>query len=65
MKESEDSEIYGCIQDLRDRKEDLAVTLEQLERGGRDETMIRKVQQEIQNTEEIIIAKNEERRQRK
>lgn len=59
-KESEESEIYACIQDLRDRKEQLE---EQIRAGSQENAM--RLQEELSKTEQYLVAKNDERRQRK
>ncbi|XP_064611128.1 1-phosphatidylinositol 4,5-bisphosphate phosphodiesterase gamma-1-like isoform X2 [Liolophura sinensis] len=63
-KESEDSEIYASIQQLRDESEDLAHQLEEMEMGG-DVEDASHVRQRLQATEERLLQKNEERKNKK
>ncbi|KAJ8303617.1 hypothetical protein KUTeg_020013 [Tegillarca granosa] len=62
-KESDDSDVYSCIQDLLEKKEELVEEMERLERSG-DRDFV-KIQEELREVEENLLAKNEERRQRK
>lgn len=64
FQESEDSEIYASIQQLRDESEDLAHQLEEMEMGGAVEDASH-VRQRLQATEERLLQKNEERKNRK
>ncbi|KAK3086130.1 hypothetical protein FSP39_013958 [Pinctada imbricata] len=63
-RESEDSEIYSCLQDLRERKDHLSAQIEQFERRGESERA-KRLQEELERTEKDILEKNEERRQKK
>ena len=64
LQEEEDSDLYSCLQDLRDRKDDLSQRVAELELRG-DDAEVQQFRHQIQETEERIIQKNEERRQRK
>ena len=62
--EEEDGDLYSCLQDLRDTKDDLSQRLADLEMSG-DNAGAQRFRHQLQETEERIIQKNEERRQRK
>lgn len=62
--ESDDSDIYSCIQDLRDRKEDLVTNINELRRVGNMERASR-LEEDLRETEQNLIQKSAERRQRK
>lgn len=63
--ESEDRDIYGCIQDLREKKDELTEQLQEMEQSGQSPYDMQKLQDALKETEEVLLAKNEERRQRK
>ena len=62
--EEEDGDLYSCLQDLRDTKDDLSQRVAELELCG-DNAGAQQFMHQMQETEERIIQKNEERRQRK
>lgn len=63
-KESEDSDIYASIQELRDQSESLTQQMESLELlGDRDNASV--IKRELEATQERLLAKNREREQRK
>ncbi|KAL3860223.1 hypothetical protein ACJMK2_010378 [Sinanodonta woodiana] len=62
-KEDEDGDIYASIQELRGRKEELMAQINSMDRS--EERALSRIQEELLKTEQIIIEKNEERRQRK
>nr|XP_022335650.1 1-phosphatidylinositol 4,5-bisphosphate phosphodiesterase gamma-1-like isoform X2 [Crassostrea virginica] len=62
-KESDDSEIYSCIQDLRDRKETLLDNINDLIQRGQVDRATR-LQEDLKETEQSLIQKSAERRQR-
>ncbi|XP_048731959.1 1-phosphatidylinositol 4,5-bisphosphate phosphodiesterase gamma-1-like isoform X4 [Ostrea edulis] len=63
-KESDDSEIYSCIQDLRDKKENLVSNINELMRVGQFDRANR-LQEDLKETEQDLLQKSAERRQRK
>lgn len=63
-KESDDSDIYSCIQDLRDRKDDLVTNINELRRTGNMERVSR-LEEDLRETEQSLLQKSAERRQRK
>ncbi|XP_060063123.1 1-phosphatidylinositol 4,5-bisphosphate phosphodiesterase gamma-1-like [Ylistrum balloti] len=63
--ESDDRDIYGCIQDLLETKSKLTGKLQELEQTGQSDFAIKSLQDELKQTEQVLLAKNEERRQRK
>ncbi|XP_061198199.1 1-phosphatidylinositol 4,5-bisphosphate phosphodiesterase gamma-1-like isoform X2 [Saccostrea echinata] len=63
-KESDDSEIYSCIQDLRDKKENLQSNINELIKVGQFDRATR-LQEDLRETEQNLIQKSAERRQRK
>ncbi|KAK3610357.1 hypothetical protein CHS0354_008630 [Potamilus streckersoni] len=63
-KEDEDGDIYASIQELRGRKEELTAQMNSLD-SRTEERVLSRIQEELLRTEQIIIEKNEERRQRK
>ncbi|XP_052817570.1 1-phosphatidylinositol 4,5-bisphosphate phosphodiesterase gamma-1-like isoform X4 [Mya arenaria] len=62
--EEEDSEIYSCLQDLQDKKDDLTTKLQELELQG-DMRSAQQCRQKLQETEDTIITKSRERQHRK
>ena len=64
LQESDDSEIYSCIQDLRDRKETLLDNINDLMQRGQVDRANR-LQEDLKETEQSLIQKSAERRQRK
>ncbi|PVD20783.1 hypothetical protein C0Q70_18944 [Pomacea canaliculata] len=63
-KESEDSDIYASIQELRDQSETLTQQIEQMEQtGDREHAII--IKRQLEATHERLLAKNRERDQRK
>eukprot|EP00105_Crassostrea_gigas_P024834 XP_011445225.1 PREDICTED: 1-phosphatidylinositol 4,5-bisphosphate phosphodiesterase gamma-1 isoform X4 [Crassostrea gigas] len=62
-KESDDSDIYSCIQDLRDRKDDLVTNINELRRTGNMERVSR-LEEDLRETEQSLLQKSAERRQR-
>ena len=62
--ESEDSDIYASIQELRDQSETLTQQMENLELAG-DRDHASAIKQELQATQERLLAKNRERELRK
>ncbi|XP_076449870.1 1-phosphatidylinositol 4,5-bisphosphate phosphodiesterase gamma-1-like [Babylonia areolata] len=63
-KESEDSDIYTSIQELRDQSEVLTQQMEHLELAG-DQDNASAIKQQLQATQERLLAKNRERELRK
>ncbi|KAL8594295.1 hypothetical protein ACOMHN_000997 [Nucella lapillus] len=63
-KESEDSDIYASIQELRDQSDTLTQQMEQLELTG-DRDNATTIKQQLEDTQERLLAKNREREQRK
>lgn len=64
MQESEDSDIYASIQELRDQSETLTQQIEQMEQtGDREHAII--IKRQLEATHERLLAKNRERDQRK
>ncbi|WAR11902.1 PLCG1-like protein [Mya arenaria] len=64
ISEEEDSEIYSCLQDLQDKKDDLTTKLQELELQG-DMRSAQQCRQKLQETEDTIITKSRERQHRK
>lgn len=62
--ETEESDIYACIQDLRDKKELLEEQITTCQREGKDQNAQR-LMEELTQTEQNLLVKNDERRQRK
>ncbi|BFZ19735.1 hypothetical protein BsWGS_22774 [Bradybaena similaris] len=63
-KESDDCDIYASIQELREESDKLTAELETLEtRGDREHANV--VKRELQQTQERLLAKHQERQQRK
>lgn len=63
-KESEDSDIYTSIQELRDQSDNLTQQMEHLELAG-DRDNASAVKQQLEATQERLLAKNRERELRK
>ncbi|XP_076111520.1 1-phosphatidylinositol 4,5-bisphosphate phosphodiesterase gamma-1-like isoform X8 [Mytilus galloprovincialis] len=63
-RESEESDIYACIQDLRDKKKDLEEQIGTYQKEGKQQS-VQRLMEELSLTEENLLAKNDERRQRK
>ncbi|XP_063440480.1 1-phosphatidylinositol 4,5-bisphosphate phosphodiesterase gamma-1-like isoform X4 [Mytilus trossulus] len=63
-RESEESDIYACIQDLRDKKKDLEEQIGTYQKEGKQQG-VQRLMEELSLTEENLLAKNDERRQRK
>lgn len=64
--ESEDSDIYGCIQELLETKSKLTRELQEMEQSGQNDFLnMKSIQDELKQTEQDLLAKNEERRQKK
>jgi hypothetical protein len=64
LQESDDSEIYSCIQDLKDKKEHLVSNINELMRVGQFDRATR-LQEDLKETEQNLLQKSAERRQRK
>lgn len=64
FQESEESDIYACIQDLRDKKKDLEEQIGTYQKEGKQQG-VQRLMEELSLTEENLLAKNDERRQRK
>ena len=62
--ESEDSDIYASIQELRDQSDTLTQQMENLELAG-DRDNASAVKQQLELTQERLLAKNRERELRK
>ena len=62
--ESEDCDIYASIQELRDQSDTLTQQVENLELAG-DRDHASAVKQELQATQERLLAKNKQREMRK
>ena len=64
LQEEEDSEIYSCLQDLQDKREDLTSKIADLELHG-DARTAQQYRQELMETEDSIVRKSRERQHRK
>ncbi|XP_052233156.1 1-phosphatidylinositol 4,5-bisphosphate phosphodiesterase gamma-1-like [Dreissena polymorpha] len=62
--QEEDNDIYSCLQDLQDQREDLSSRIAELELNG-DLRQAQQVRQVLQETEATIVKKNQERQHRK
>ncbi|CAH1778916.1 unnamed protein product [Owenia fusiformis] len=62
-KESEDFDIYADVQELRDESRELAYQISERERLG-DRTTAEQLKRQLNEKEQILLDKNEERRRR-